>query len=133
VTTSDDDGRSLRCVASVADVDVASANVTLVVRCTHEQFVDSWPIHTARRRRRRHSSRPSKRRDELRRAVWIGYDAHAYSHTHSYKPYQLSTYGHKLTLTVTLALTLYHPGAPEQPYKGKVLPYSLPSVWPMQS
>ena len=34
VTSSADDGRSLRCVASVADVDVASANVTLVVRCT---------------------------------------------------------------------------------------------------
>ena len=33
VATSADDGRSLRCVASVADVDVASANVTLVVRC----------------------------------------------------------------------------------------------------
>jgi len=34
VTSSVDDGRSLRCVASVAGVDVASANVTLVVRCT---------------------------------------------------------------------------------------------------
>ena len=33
MTSSEDDGRSLRCVASVADVDVASANVTLVVRC----------------------------------------------------------------------------------------------------
>lgn len=34
VTSSSDDGRSLRCVASVAGVDVASANVTLIVRCT---------------------------------------------------------------------------------------------------
>jgi len=33
VTSSADDGRFLRCVASVADVDVASANVTLIVRC----------------------------------------------------------------------------------------------------
>ena len=33
VTSSPDDGRSLRCVASVAGVDVASANVTLIVRC----------------------------------------------------------------------------------------------------
>jgi len=59
VTSSADDGRSLRCVASVADVDVASANVTLVVRCTtnlstsafltylltylHAHFVFRWP------------------------------------------------------------------------------------------
>jgi len=34
VTSSADDGHSLRCVASVAGVDVASANVTLIVRCT---------------------------------------------------------------------------------------------------
>jgi len=34
VTWSTDDGRTLRCVASVAGVDVASANVTLIVRCT---------------------------------------------------------------------------------------------------
>ena len=33
VTSSVDDGRLLRCVASVAGVDVASANVTLIVRC----------------------------------------------------------------------------------------------------
>ena len=33
VTSSAHDGRWLRCVASVADVDVASANVTLIVRC----------------------------------------------------------------------------------------------------
>ena len=34
VASSADDGRSLRCVASVAGVDVASANVTVIVRCT---------------------------------------------------------------------------------------------------
>jgi len=34
VTSSADDGRPLRCVASVAGVNVASANVTLIVRCT---------------------------------------------------------------------------------------------------
>ena len=34
VTSSAHDGLSLRCVASVAEVDVAFANVTLSVRCT---------------------------------------------------------------------------------------------------